>query len=204
MSTLEARRLARCERSMTRQTVYGCPRCYHRWDLRRVASLHITLLLCNRMRERNLPARVHDLYLPALEASLSPVLLLLFDCRENFLVAEESSDCLHKDIHGYHVRARSVSPFLSRWSHTRRELETKLRWLFSPTFCSSIGDFHRGCQVRSLIALLVRSLSHLKHFHGRYYTGERVDCRSPKCKTSSAHAHPPTMTCRCEAVGYQL
>ncbi|TBU24842.1 hypothetical protein BD311DRAFT_780691 [Dichomitus squalens] len=47
-----------------------------------------------------------------------------------------------------------------------------------------IGDFYRGCQ----------------HFHGRYYTGERVDCRSPKCKTSAAHAHSPTIACRCQAV----
>ncbi|KAI0753679.1 hypothetical protein C8Q74DRAFT_1320184 [Fomes fomentarius] len=47
-----------------------------------------------------------------------------------------------------------------------------------------IGDYYRGCG----------------HFHGRYYSGERVDCRSSKCKTSSAHAHAPTVSCRCSAI----
>ncbi|KAI0669032.1 hypothetical protein C8Q78DRAFT_224898 [Trametes maxima] len=47
-----------------------------------------------------------------------------------------------------------------------------------------IGDYYRGC----------------KHFHGRYYTGEKVDCGSQTCKTSAAHIHPPTMNCRCPTV----
>ncbi|GBE87234.1 hypothetical protein BKA93DRAFT_816010 [Sparassis latifolia] len=47
-----------------------------------------------------------------------------------------------------------------------------------------VGDYHRGCQ----------------HFHGRYYTGERTDCNSEKCKTSQAHKHLPTQRCNCPAV----
>ncbi|KAI0776622.1 hypothetical protein BD413DRAFT_468330 [Trametes elegans] len=47
-----------------------------------------------------------------------------------------------------------------------------------------IGDYYRGC----------------KHFHGRYYSGEKTDCGSPTCKTSAAHVHPPTMGCRCPTV----
>ncbi|RDX49027.1 hypothetical protein OH76DRAFT_621036 [Lentinus brumalis] len=47
-----------------------------------------------------------------------------------------------------------------------------------------IGDYYRGCQ----------------HFHGRYYSGERVDCMSPKCKTSTAHIHNPNLGCRCATI----
>ncbi|PCH42870.1 hypothetical protein WOLCODRAFT_73818, partial [Wolfiporia cocos MD-104 SS10] len=47
-----------------------------------------------------------------------------------------------------------------------------------------IGDYYRGCQ----------------HFHGRYYSGERVDCGSPDCKTSRSHKHPKGTNCGCTAV----
>lgn len=39
-----------------------------------------------------------------------------------------------------------------------------------------------------------------QHFHGRYYSGEKTDCGSKTCKTSAAHAHPPTIGCRCPTV----
>ncbi|KAI0363931.1 hypothetical protein BV20DRAFT_1039655 [Pilatotrama ljubarskyi] len=41
-----------------------------------------------------------------------------------------------------------------------------------------IGDYYRGC----------------KHFHGRYYTGEKTDC------AGAMHVHPPTMSCRCPTI----
>ncbi|KIM35733.1 hypothetical protein M413DRAFT_53245, partial [Hebeloma cylindrosporum] len=44
-----------------------------------------------------------------------------------------------------------------------------------------IGDFYRGCG----------------HFHGRYYTGEILDCNSPICKTSQRHMHKTAPNCGC-------
>ncbi|TFK37570.1 hypothetical protein BDQ12DRAFT_684901 [Crucibulum laeve] len=47
-----------------------------------------------------------------------------------------------------------------------------------------IGDFYRGCG----------------HFHGRYFTGETLDCGSDSCKTSSAHKHKTTKACTCPEI----
>ncbi|KAF8968773.1 hypothetical protein BDZ97DRAFT_1797979 [Flammula alnicola] len=47
-----------------------------------------------------------------------------------------------------------------------------------------IGDFYRGCG----------------HFHGRYYTGETMDCGSDICKTSRAHKHKTANNCGCPEV----
>ncbi|KJA22108.1 hypothetical protein HYPSUDRAFT_41233 [Hypholoma sublateritium FD-334 SS-4] len=47
-----------------------------------------------------------------------------------------------------------------------------------------IGDFYRGCG----------------HFHGRYFTGEYVDCLSQICKTSSVHKHKSATNCGCDEV----
>ncbi|KAI0703083.1 hypothetical protein C8Q76DRAFT_801934 [Earliella scabrosa] len=67
-----------------------------------------------------------------------------------------------------------------------------------------IGDYYRGCGARTLPPTRAKQrltrVPPLQHFHGRYYSGERVDCGSSKCKTSAAHAHAPTVSCRCIAV----
>ena len=90
-----------------------------------------------------------------------------------------------------HVRTRDVSPFripANRTSHLlpslpqRRGLVPRLPGMLPPTY-------------RNPLILIPP-----KHFHGRYYTGERVDCGSQRCKTSSAHIHGATTSCRCPAV----
>ncbi|KAH8109598.1 hypothetical protein DFH11DRAFT_1691130 [Phellopilus nigrolimitatus] len=46
------------------------------------------------------------------------------------------------------------------------------------------GDYYRGCQ----------------HYVVRYYSGERADCGSPDCKTSSEHRHKTARDCLCPKV----
>ncbi|KAH9921660.1 uncharacterized protein B0H18DRAFT_1020742 [Fomitopsis serialis] len=50
----------------------------------------------------------------------------------------------------------------------------------------------------SLVSLTYSAIH--QHFHGRYHSGERFDCNSPHCKTSSAHAHAKGSNCGCSAV----
>ncbi|KAF8904698.1 hypothetical protein CPB84DRAFT_1772608 [Gymnopilus junonius] len=47
-----------------------------------------------------------------------------------------------------------------------------------------IGDYYRGCG----------------HFHGRYYTGETLDCNNVLCKSSRAHKHKSATNCGCQEV----
>lgn len=90
-----------------------------------------------------------------------------------------------------HVRTRDVSLFRIPANRTsdllpslpqRRGLVPRLPGMLPPTY-------------RNPLILIPP-----KHFHGRYYTGERVDCGSQRCKTSSAHIHGATTSCRCPAV----
>ncbi|KIK09426.1 hypothetical protein K443DRAFT_82365 [Laccaria amethystina LaAM-08-1] len=47
-----------------------------------------------------------------------------------------------------------------------------------------IGDFYRGCG----------------HFHGKYYTGETMDCGSDCCKSSNSHKHKTANKCSCPEI----
>jgi hypothetical protein len=70
-----------------------------------------------------------------------------------------------------------------------------------------IGDFYRGCGVRKpCITWLYSTLTPLlvQHFHGRYFTGEKVDCGFVGCKTSRMHKHKTAQNCGCPEVRARL
>ncbi|KAL4071538.1 hypothetical protein V8B97DRAFT_1960664 [Scleroderma yunnanense] len=47
-----------------------------------------------------------------------------------------------------------------------------------------VGDYYRGCG----------------HFHGRYFTGDVIDCNYSGCKTSKSHRHKTAINCGCPEV----